>query len=117
MDIGDLVFLGVLLASGVGSVIGAARKKKKGGGLTSKTKAVKPAASPPDTGLPLNAPQRAAEPAPRTSPPKDMPPRRRAPLEMEPHPIAASSRPRRRNRWREYVIMKEVLGPPKGSDT
>ncbi|MDP6478971.1 MAG: hypothetical protein QGI75_02900 [Phycisphaerales bacterium] len=119
MDIGDLVFLGILLASGVGSVIGAAKKKNKGGGLTPKTKGVKPTASPPDTGLSLNPPQRAVKTTPRTAPPKVMPQRRAAPETPSP-PFAAStpsSRSRRRNRWREYVIMKEVLGPPKGSGT
>lgn len=117
MDIGDLVFLGVLLASGIGSVIGAAKKKNKAGALTPKAKpmAAKPAASPPDTGLPPKAQPRpaaaaTAPPRPMTRPRPKAPPARAVPVAAS---TASPARPLKRNRWREYVIMKEVLGPPK----
>jgi hypothetical protein len=117
MDIGDLVFLGVLLASGVGSVIGASKKKSKGAGMSPKAKPSQATAASSGTGLPLKGVRRAVKPASAVdrSEGEGSPPRPAAPASSlaAPGPPGPVSSPRPRNRWREYVIMKEVLGPPK----
>jgi hypothetical protein len=112
MDLGDLLFLGVLLASGVASVIGAKKKKAAAAGPLSKRPRVLPStALPPtiDTGLRETMPP---PPKARVAPTMQA---TRAPIAgMGVGPVAAknrSPRPKRRH-WREYLIMKEVLGPP-----
>jgi hypothetical protein len=113
MDIGDLVFLGVLLASGIGSAIAAKKKKANVGGL--KTKVATPrTAVPPNTGLTAERPKRPA-PLPTQAHPARRPRRPLSSLHNE--PAAAPPKPRRRNRWREYIIMREVLGPPKAAES
>jgi hypothetical protein len=115
MDIGDLVFLGVLLASGVGSVIGASKKKSKGAGMSPKAKPSQATAASSGTGLPLKGVRRAVKPAFPVDRSEGSPPRPAAPASSlaAPGPPGPVPPPRPRNRWREYVIMKEVLGPPK----
>lgn len=112
MDIGDLVFLGALLASGVASVIGAKAKKKTAatGGLGSQVRPPRPATSPVllDTGLKKTkpAPKPAIAPVRRLAPAESIHSTRRAELGIK------TRRRARRGHWRQYLIMKEVLGPP-----
>ncbi|MBT4767222.1 MAG: hypothetical protein HOO04_02555 [Phycisphaerae bacterium] len=112
MDLGDLLFLGVLIASGIATTIGAKKKKAAVAGPLSKRPQISPSTalpSTPDTGLrkTMPAPSKArVTPAMHTTP--------AAPAGMGARPFAAknqSPRPKRRH-WREYLIMKEVLGPP-----
>ena len=113
MDLGDLLFLGVLLSSGIATAIGAKKKKAALAGPLSKTTGVSPstARSSPtlDTGLrKTKTPQPKVQLAPimQTT---------QAPIAgIGMDPVAAKNRsPRpKRGHWREYLIMKEVLGPP-----
>ena len=112
MDLGDLLFLGVLLASGIATTIGAKKKKAAAAGpLSKKPRVSSSTALPPtlDTGL-----RETMSPPPKA---------RLAPtVQTTPASLAGmgvgqaaaknhSPRPKRRH-WREYLIMKEVLGPP-----
>lgn len=113
MDLGDIVFIGALLASGVASVIGAAKKKN-----AAQAAAAKPAAAP-KTGLPKVRPQPPRSAASQGHVQSDG----RAEMGEAAYARAdaaqgeecrsgAPSR-RRRTRWQQYMAMRVVLGPPK----
>ena len=130
MDLGDLLFLGIVVASAIGSAVGGMKKKKAlaggakkknafAGGVMKKTaRPTRSAALPAtlDTGLqntPASPPRR-----PRPSTPTAASVKRLAPatsVHSTKAPVLGVqqllARPRRRH-WREYLIMKEVLGPP-----
>lgn len=125
MDLGDLLFLGIVVASAIGSAVGGMKKKKAlaggvkknslAGGVMNKTTRPTRAATMPAATL-----DTAASPPRRPRPPKStVAPVRRMEPAASVHSTAApglivhqkSGRPKR-GHWREYLIMKEVLGPP-----
>ena len=113
MDIGDLVFLGVLLASGIGSAIAAGKKKAKVSGLKTNVATPKTGVAP-NTGLTAEQPKQPTPLPAQAHPARQL---RRPLSSLHDEPAAAPPTPRRRNRWREYIIMREVLGPPKAAES
>ena len=123
MDIGDLIVMGGVLLSIVGSAIGA--KAKKAALAKKADLAGKAGGSPVSTGsLALKrAPHRTAMPRTQVSPPQPVQSRRvestldSRPVETPPsNVLAASARSRAVPKWswRQAIIAQTVLGSPRG---
>lgn len=124
MDIGDLIVMGGVLLSIVGSAIGA--KAKKAALAKKADLAGKAGGSPVSAGSPAlkRAPHRTAMPrTQQVSPPQPVQPRRvestldSRPVETPPSNVLAAparSRAVPKWSWRQAIIAQTVLGSPRG---